>query len=362
MFEFLFGLVYYLTILVITTPLLLWLWKEFTMGICQCKSSMQGKVVLITGGNNGIGFETAVDLAKRGAKLIIGCRNIQNAVDKMHRRVPDAQIEVIKLDLSSKSSIHHFAEEVISNYEAIDVLINNAGMVNNVDGPMQRKETEDGFELVMATNYLGHALLNHLLLDLVKRAGKDGEDGYSRIILVSSIAVMSPEALDLCTPRGDNSYDVNFNVDKALKDARRQYSKTKLAQVMYANHFAKMLREENCNTIIASLHPGFVRTEIMSGFPKEAQGFVKVLSYLVGKNVWQGAQTSIHLAVNKFSNPMLDVNGKFFADCKIGFNFWFQFRLPKIMEDPMACKAVWDETMNTLGIRFTNYNLRFKNI
>lgn len=360
MFEFLFGLLYYLKIFVISTPLFLWVYKEFTMGICQCKTSMQGKTVLITGGSNGIGFETAVDLAKRGATLIIGCRKIQNVVDKMHRRVPDAKIEVIKLDLSSKTSIHHFAEEVISKYEAIDVLINNAGMINTMDGPMERQETEDGFELVMQTNYLGHALLNHLLLDLVKRAGKDGDDGYSRIILVSSIAIMGPEALDLCKIRSDKSYEVNFDVNKSLKDARLQYAKTKLAQVMYVNHLAKMLREENCNTIVASLHPGFVRTEILNGVPTAAQGIFKALGYIVGKNVWQGAQTSIHLAVGKFSNPMFEVNGKFFVDCKS--KFWFQFLLPEIMKDPVACKTVWDETMDLLGIRFTNYNLRFKNI
>lgn len=312
---------------------------------------MNGKVVLITGGNNGIGFETAVDLAKRGAKLIIGCRNTQNVVARIQNWAPDARVDVIKLDLASNTSVRQFAEEVRSSYEAIDVLINNAGMINSADGPMERQETVDGFELVMATNYIGHALLNHLLLDLVKRAGGSyGREYYSRIILVSSIAVLSPEALDLIhvaeKGESDQSYIINFEVNKEFSDARRQYSKSKLAQVMYANHLAKMMKEENCNTFVASLHPGFVRTEIGKGIPKSAQTFVQALSYLAGKNIWQGAQTSIHLAVGKFSDPMSLVNGKFFADCKS--NFWISKCVPKLVQDPSACKRVWEETMALL--------------
>ena len=106
-----FGAMYYSVIVVLLSPFILWVYKELTMGICRCEASMNGKVVLITGGNNGIGFETAVNLAKRGAKLIIGCRTIQNVVNKVHQRVPDATVDVIKLDLSSKSSIYDFAEK-----------------------------------------------------------------------------------------------------------------------------------------------------------------------------------------------------------------------------------------------------------
>ena len=161
------GLMYHLSLCLLLLPFCLWLYKELTMGICRNKVSMDGKVILITGGSNGIGFETAVDLAKRGAKLIIGCRKTQGVVQKFQRRVPGAHVDVISLDLSSKSSVRQFSEEVTSKYNAIHVLLNNAGMINSFDGPTERRESKDGFELVMATNYLGHCLLNHLLLDLV---------------------------------------------------------------------------------------------------------------------------------------------------------------------------------------------------
>ena len=342
-----FGLMYYLSLCLLLLPLGLWLYKELTMGICRTDTSkMDGKVVLITGGSNGIGFETAVDLAKRGAKLIIGCRKTQGVLHKFQQRVPRAHVEVISLDLSSKSSVQKFAEEVRSKHYAIHVLINNAGMINSIDGPMERRETKDGFELVMATNYLGHSLLNHLLLDLVKNAGKNNEK--SRIILVSSIAIMSPEALDLCKLHKKSTYAINFDLEENEKDSRRQYSKTKLAQVMYAKHLGEMLRKKKENTFVSCVHPGFVRTEILDGVPKQAQGLFKALGYILGKNPRQGAQTSIHVATKSFEDPMREANGQFFADCKS--NPWYRFLFPKILDDILACKAVYDETFKALGI------------
>ena len=114
---------------------------------------------------------------------------------------------------------------------------------------------------------------------------------------------------------------------------------------------AKILEDENCNTIVASVHPGVVRTEIFGGVPTNEQPFWRVVGYLLGKSTWQGAQTSIHLATSEYSNPMSEVNGKFFSDCRP--KHWMDGSipfLPKVATDPVACKQVWEETMALLGL------------
>ena len=342
MFDYLTSFFYYVVISISSTHVLLWIWKELSMGICRCKGNLKGKIVLITGGNNGIGFETSLELARRGAKLIIGCRKIQNLETRIQKIVPGAEVEAIRLDLSSNASIKKFAEEVKSKYDIIDVLINNAGMVTR-----DMKKSEDGFELLMATNYLGHALLNHLLLDLVKKAGEVVGGDCSRIILVSSLASADKKAAnDLCQFRHNNSYDVDFGV----KIMRHQYGKSKLAQIMYGKHLARLLSEEDkCNTMVASLHPGFVRTDIFQGLPPGPQlKFISWIGYVLGKSSWQGAQTTVHLAICNFSHPMNETSGTFFCDCRS--KNWFNFHMPKIIKDPVACKSVYDETMRLLKL------------
>jgi len=339
MIDFLIDVTYYLATFLVYLHVFLWIWNQLTMGICKSKKFLKGKVVLITGGNNGIGFETSVELAKRGAKLIIGCRNTQNVETRIQKMVPGADIEVYKLDLSSNKSIRNFAEEVKSKYNAIDTLINNAGMYT-----FEEKKSEDGYDLLMATNYLGHALLNHLLLDLVKRAGEASQD-YSRIILVSSMAGQNKRiANELCNLRTNNEYDIDLGV----KTMRHQYGKSKLAQVLYAKHLAKLLKDEGCNAMVASLHPGFVRTDIFQGLPKGGYAkFVMWVSYVVGKTAYQGAQTTIYLATTNFSD-FKDKSGNYFNDCRS--KNWYDFLVPKVVEDPEACKALWEKTMALLKV------------
>merc|ERR1712136_505061 len=117
----------------------------------------------------------------------------------------------------------------MGKYELIHVLINNAGTIGDTYNQII---TEDGFEMTMATNYLGHALMNHFLLDLVKKAGKVEKDS-SRIILVSSIGATNKKAAsELCERNAiNNTYSINF-----LGDGTLQYFKSKLAQIMYGKH------------------------------------------------------------------------------------------------------------------------------
>ena len=140
---------------------------------------MTGKTVIITGANTGIGKETAVDLARRGATVIMACRDLKRSKIALHeimKRTGSSNVILKHLDLASMKSIHEFAKYINMNVAKLNVLINNAGLVSTPE----RRETEDGFEQTIAVNHLGHFLLTNLLLDLLKKSAP------SRVVVVSS--------------------------------------------------------------------------------------------------------------------------------------------------------------------------------
>ncbi|KFM72285.1 Retinol dehydrogenase 13, partial [Stegodyphus mimosarum] len=142
------------------------------------KTALHGKTVIITGGSSGIGRETALDMVKRGARVIFTYTTEVNATDTLtyiFTNVPTANVSAKYLNLASFSSIYKFANEILENEKKIHILINNAGLATT------KKETEEGFELCFGVNYLGHFLLTNLLLDRLK------ESAPARIINVSSV-------------------------------------------------------------------------------------------------------------------------------------------------------------------------------
>ena len=137
------------------------------------------KTIIITGANTGIGYETALELAKRNARVILACRDSkkgQEAVDKIKEESKNDNIELELLNLGSLKSIKDFSERIISKLERLDVLINNAG----VAGFENRTLTEDGFETIFGVNHLGPFYLTNLLLPLLEKSAP------SRIINVAS--------------------------------------------------------------------------------------------------------------------------------------------------------------------------------
>src|SRR5271169_5202365 len=142
---------------------------------------MQGKTVVDTGGNSGIGFETAAALAAMGARVIVTARNADKgraAVAAIAQRLGgDAQVQLVVFDLADLSSVRRGATELLEQTPRLDVLVNNAGLVLT-----QRAETVDGFEATLATNHLGTFLLTNLLLDRIRASAP------SRIVNVASTA------------------------------------------------------------------------------------------------------------------------------------------------------------------------------
>lgn len=282
-------------------------------------TKMINKVVLITGGNTGIGKETALDLANRGAKVFIACRDSkrgESARLDIIRKSGNKNIFNRKLDLASFDSIKNFAIEFKNEEQRLDVLINNAGY----GGPKRR--TKENIEMCMGVNHLGHFLLTNLLLDNIKQSSP------SRIVVVSSIA----------HSKGFISRD-NFNSDK-LTRAFTVYSQSKLANVLFARHLSKKL--EGTGVTVNALHPGAVDTEIFRHLPKFFSlglNFVKLFFF---KTPRSGAQTSIRLAVD----PELEkVTGKYFSDCK-------EKECGKLGQDDDTAEWLWNMSEKMTGVKY----------
>ncbi|XP_073686613.1 retinol dehydrogenase 12, like [Garra rufa] len=250
---------------------------------------LNGKTVIITGANTGIGKETAIDLAKRGARLIMACRDMEKA-DAALKEVKDASgnqdVVISKLDLSNSTSIREFAEKINKEEKQVNVLINNAGVMVCPYG-----KTADGFEMQIGVNHMGHFLLTYLLLDLIKRSTP------ARIINVSSTA-HKWGTINLEDINSEKSYD-----------KQKAYSQSKLANILFTRSLAKRL--EGTGVTAYSLHPGVVQTELWRHLNKPQQAVMWMAKPFTKSSV-QGAQTTIYCAVA----PELETeSGKYYSDC-----------------------------------------------
>ena len=214
------------------------------------------KNIVITGANAGIGFETAQSLVSAGHRVILACRNLEKANQaKMQLdAIGKEPVEIIQLDLNSLQQVTQAAHELINRLDHIDVLINNAGLINT-----QLEATEDGFEKHFGVNYLGHFLWTMKLLPLLKNA----EQG--RIIHLSSIAHLGGT--------------INPNKFKAenIKHFHTfpYYANSKLANLLFSHHLARLL--ESSNVTSNALHPGVVDSELYRQLPKYQYMFVSLV-------------------------------------------------------------------------------------
>ena len=255
---------------------------------------LEGKTVIVTGGNSGIGYTTALDMAKRGARVIIGCRSEERGRQAERDLREESGSDLVffrQIDLGSIASIREFSEKLLGEETRIDILINNAGLLNNTPGL-----TTDGFELVFGVNHLGPFYLTNLLLDRIK------ESAPSRIINVSSVAhKVGTPYLTADNVKPENSSCSFFH----------NYAKSKLANVLFTVELAERLQNSGVETY--SLHPGFVYTNIS---PAYQSSFVQmVLLSPAG-----GARTSIYCAV---SDKVLGRSGRYFTNCAEGNRLWF---------------------------------------
>eukprot|EP00092_Neocalanus_flemingeri_P028755 GFUD01031219.1.p1 GENE.GFUD01031219.1~~GFUD01031219.1.p1 ORF type:complete len:342 (+),score=105.45 GFUD01031219.1:184-1209(+) len=266
-------------------------------------SSQTGKTIVITGGGRGIGLEAVKKLVRLGARVIMGCRSPDLVKKKFDAIIKDysrgGSVEVYPLDLMSLASVRSFAQTVISLDCPVHVLINNAGIMFG-----DRKETEDGFESQLATNYLGHFLLSHMLLPVMERTGQT--DTPARIVNVSSCAHYWGAWMD-------------FN-DMHLRDLyspEKAYGNSKAAQIMFTSQLDTMLKSGQAPVKVLSLHPGVVYTDLYTNV-----SWVKIftlIAKLLMKTAEQGGDTLVHAALDPdlVEQGKLDHPKVFLENCRL---------------------------------------------
>jgi NAD(P)-dependent dehydrogenase (short-subunit alcohol dehydrogenase family) len=253
---------------------------------------MKNKVCLITGANSGIGFEAALELAKREAYVVLLCRNEQKglkAKEEIKRKTGNTGVELIIADLAWQKDIRRAASEFLSRFDKLDVLINNAGIIP----PSKRETTADDIEIGLAVNHLAPFLLTHLLMDPLKKADN------ARVITVASEAHRS----------GRFNKD-NLELERGYNTIR-SYGNSKMYNIMFARELAK--RTDGSNITSFSLHPGVVSTNLDSGGGFSWFGFLFKLGKPFMISPKKGSQTTIYLA----TEPGVEKwNGGYFKSSK----------------------------------------------
>ncbi|XP_025263371.1 retinol dehydrogenase 11 [Camponotus floridanus] len=304
--------------------------------MCTSKARLDGKVAIITGANSGIGKETAKDFYRRGARVILACRNLEKgkaAVEDIKKN-PDpstgkkyndklGELVICSLDLTNLKSVRECARKILSDESVIHILINNAGVMMT---PYEK--TKDGFELQLQSNYLGHFLLTLLLLPRIQSSAPG-----CRIINVSSIC-----------HRVGKIYFNDINLENSYSPMKA-YGQSKLANILFTKELAHRLKEARINGInVYSLHPGVIRTELSRYYSRTiipgANFIYRNIMRPFIKNPVQGAQTTIHCAVDE---KVANETGLYYAECRVSSPQWRA-------RDDQISKKLWDLTCRLLHL------------
>ena len=286
---------------------------------------LEGKVILITGGNSGLGKQCVLEFARhKPAQIWLAARNLdkaKTASDEIRRKIPDAPIRILKLDLSSLESVTEAARTFSAEAERLDILMLNAGIM-----AAKPDLTKDGYEEQFGVNFLGHALLVKLLLPVLLKTTQNSSD--VRIVALSSHGHMF-------APRVGVKFDELKTVQKSLGSFGR-YGQSKLAIILWARQLAK----EYPQFTVASVHPGMVRTHLImnaTAVPFLVRCYIYVASIVTTPVEW-GAKNQLWAAVSK------DVeSGEYYNPVGVRGGM----KSAKVKDDELA-KKIWDWTETEL--------------
>jgi NAD(P)-dependent dehydrogenase (short-subunit alcohol dehydrogenase family) len=278
-----------------------------------------GRKILVTGASSGIGRATAVELARRGAELLLVGRTPERCAAALAeiRAAGGDKPELVRGDFGSLAGIRQLADEIRDRTDRLDVLVNNAGVTLT-----RRQVTEDGFERTFAVNHLGYFALTGHLLPLL-RAGRD-----ARIVNVAS--------------EGHRFGRLDF--DDLQNELRyrmlRVYGQSKCANVLWNTELARRL--EGSGITANCLHPGGIRSNLGAGNGVLLDFVQRAVGRIFLKSPEQGARTSVYLAT---SPEVAGVSGRYFAKCR-------QKRPSAHATDPEAARRLWELSEEMVGFSY----------
>jgi NAD(P)-dependent dehydrogenase (short-subunit alcohol dehydrogenase family) len=282
---------------------------------------IHGKTVVVTGANSGIGFYTALELGRAGAKVVVACRDAtrgSKAMARMQVEAPQAAFAFEPLDLADLASVRAFAQRFLDSGEPLDVLVNNAGVM----AVPTRELTVDGFERQFGTNVLGHFALTGLLLPALAKSGAP------RVVTLSSGTAYFG-CVDFANLQGEKRYSAAFN-----------YAQSKLANLMFMLELAR--RAPWLRSVAA--HPGAAHTNLQ----QYTGVLTKITMRFLGQDAAAGALPSLYAATADVAS------GQFFGP-REKFNMNgspIEVRLPRRAKDAATARALWEVAEKLTGVPY----------
>jgi len=295
---------------------------------------LDGKTVIVTGANSGLGYEAALHMARKGARVVLACRDLGRAgaaADEIVSRHAEASVETAELDLANLASVRGFAEKFLAAHGALHVLCNNAGVM-----ALPRCETADGFEMQLGTNHLGHFALTGLLIErLLATPG-------ARVVTTSSTMhkVGRINFADLQSQRRYRKWEA--------------YAQSKLANLLFAYELQRRLAARNADVLSVACHPGYAATNLQLVGPRmEGSALGERLMVYANQLFSQSAELGALPSVRAATAP--DVRGgEYYGPGRLFETRGAPVRVTSSARshDARAAARLWDVSSKLTGVRF----------
>ncbi|XP_040311311.1 dehydrogenase/reductase SDR family member 13 isoform X1 [Herpailurus yagouaroundi] len=290
---------------------------------CGGIASLRGRTAVVTGANSGIGKMTALELARRGARVVLACRSRERgeaAAFDLRQESGNNEVIFMALDLASLASVRAFATAFLSSEPRLDILIHNAAPAPGISSCGR---THEPFNLLLRVNHIGPFLLTHLLLPRLKTCAP------SRVVVVSSAAHR----------RGHLDFTRLDRPVVGWQQELRAYADSKLANVLFARELATQL--EGTGVTCYAAHPGPVNSELfLRHVPGWLSPLLRPLAWLVLRTPRGGAQTPLYCALQEGIEPL---SGRYFANCHVE-------EVPPAARDDHAAHRLWEASKRLAGL------------